>query len=122
MNPKCRVFVILFALIAVCLPISVAQGRDKAERLLFNAKVFTGVPEHTYAEAVAIRGDKIVAVGNLPDVSQAVSAGAEKAVLQGKTLLPGLIDSHIHPIMAALRWSARMSTARFSPSTNWSTS
>jgi predicted amidohydrolase YtcJ len=75
-----------------------AQGADHTERVLFNAKVFTGVPEHPYAEAVAIRGDKIVAVGSLPDVLQAVGKGAEKIDLQGKSLLPGLIDSHIHAI------------------------
>ena len=78
------------------------QGRDQAERVFFNAKVFTGVPEHPYAEAVAIRGDKIVAVGNLPEVLHAASPAAEKIDLQGKSLLPGLIDSHVHPIMAGL--------------------
>jgi len=78
------------------------QGRDQAERVFFNAKVFTGVPDNPYAEAVAIRGDKIVAVGNLPEVLHAASPVAEKIDLQGKSLLPGLIDSHVHPIMAGL--------------------
>ena len=40
------------------------QGSDNAERVLFNAKVFTGVRDNPYADAVAIKGDKIVAVGN----------------------------------------------------------
>ena len=75
-----------------------AQGRDNAERVLFNAKVFTAVPEHPYAEAVAIRGDKVVAVGNLTDVARSVSSGAERIDLQGKSLFPGFIDSHAHPI------------------------
>src|SRR5215467_1838239 len=75
-----------------------AQGTDKAERVLFNGKVFTAVPEHPYAEAVAIRGDRIVAVGNLSEVARMVSAGAERVDLQGKSLFPGLIDSHAHPI------------------------
>ena len=79
-----------------------AQGKDNAERVLFNAKVFTAVPEHPYAEAVAIRGDKIVAVGNLPEVSRSVSGGAEKIDLQGKSLFPGFIDSHAHPIEGGL--------------------
>lgn len=100
-HTRYRIF--LSVLILVCLPIrSWAQGHDGAERLLFNAKVFTGVPDHPYAGAVAIRGDKILAVGNLPDVSPAVSSSAEKVGLQGKTLLPGLIDSHVHPIMAGV--------------------
>src|ERR1700704_6475048 len=74
------------------------QGKDKTERVLFNAKVFTGVPDHPYAEAVAIRGDKIVAVGSLAEVLRAAGKGAERVDLGGKTLLPGLIDSHAHPI------------------------
>ena len=40
------------------------------EVVLFHGKVFTGEPEHPYAEAVAIRDDKIVAVGNRGDVSR----------------------------------------------------
>jgi predicted amidohydrolase YtcJ len=82
--------------------VSWGQGSDKTERILFNAKVFTGVPDHPYAEAVAIRGDKIVAVGNLVEVLQAAGKGAERVDLGGKTLLPGLIDSHIHAIEGGL--------------------
>jgi predicted amidohydrolase YtcJ len=79
-----------------------AQGRDQAERVFFNAKAFTGVPERPYAAAVAVRGEKIVAVGSLPEVLHAASPGAERIDLQGKSLLPGLIDSHVHPMMAGL--------------------
>ncbi len=94
----------ILAAIAICVepPALRAQGRDQAERVFFNAKVFTGVPERPYAEAVAIRGDTIVAVGSLPEVLHAASPAAEKIDLQGKSLLPGLIDSHVHPIMAGL--------------------
>src|SRR5581483_3613048 len=72
------------------------------ERVLYNAKVFTGEPEHPYAEAVAIRGDKIVAVGNRGDVSKAVSSGAEMIDLKGNLLMPGFIDSHCHAISGGL--------------------
>jgi predicted amidohydrolase YtcJ len=94
----------LLAALALCCSASVSrgQGSDKAERILFNAKVFTAVPEQPYAEAIAIRGDKIAAVGNLADVSRAVGKGAERVDLGGRTLLPGLIDSHIHAIDGGL--------------------
>ena len=49
--------------------VSWSQGADQTARVLFNAKVFTGVPDHPYADAVAIRGDRIVAVGSLAEVS-----------------------------------------------------
>jgi predicted amidohydrolase YtcJ len=78
-----------------------AQG-SAGERILFHAKIFTGDPENPYAEAVSIRGDKIVAVGTLPEVLKSVSAGAERVDLDGKTLFPGFIDSHSHSIDGGL--------------------
>ena len=39
------------------------------DRIFFHAKIFTADPQSPYAEAVAIRGDKILAIGNLPDVA-----------------------------------------------------
>ena len=82
--------------------LSWSQGADKSARVLFNAKVFTGVPDHPYAEAVGIRGDRIVAVGSLADVLPAIDKDATRIDLQGKFLLPGLIDSHAHPIEGGL--------------------
>jgi predicted amidohydrolase YtcJ len=88
------------AVFSVLLLASVAWPDDSnaQERVFYNAKIFTAEPEHPYAEAVAIRGGKIVAVGNLNEVSKLVSAGAERVDLQGKTLFPGFIDSHSHSI------------------------
>jgi len=78
-----------------------AQGTVD-ERILFNAKVFTGDPQNPYAEAVAIRGDRIVAVGNLPEVAKRASANAQRVDLAGKSLFPGFIDSHSHSIDGGL--------------------
>src|SRR6266436_4588306 len=75
-----------------------AQGTDGVERVFFNTKVFTGVSDHPYAEAVAVRGDKIVAVGSLADVLRSAGKSVQEVDLGGNTLLPGLIDSHAHPI------------------------
>ncbi len=80
---------------------SVAQGSAN-ERILFDAKIFTADPQNPYAEAVAIRGEKIVAVGNLTEVEKSVSKDAERVDLQGKTLFPGFIDSHSHSIEGGL--------------------
>jgi predicted amidohydrolase YtcJ len=78
-----------------------AQG-EANERILFHAKVFTGDPQNPYAEAVAIRGDRIVAVGNFSDVAKQASPRAERVDLEGKSLLPGFIDSHSHSIDGGL--------------------
>ena len=72
------------------------------ERIFFHAKVFTGDPQNPYAEAVAVRGEKIAAVGNLNEVTKSVSARAERIDLGGKSLFPGFVDSHSHSIEGGL--------------------
>src|SRR4030081_2097769 len=88
----------VFALMLCACLEGVLFARGSDEQVLYNGKVFTAEPEHPYAEAVAIRGDKIVAVGSRDEVATAVGAGAENIDLHGRTMLPGLIDSHIHAI------------------------
>jgi hypothetical protein len=75
---------------------------SSGERIFFHAKVFTGDTQNPYAEAVAIRGDKIIAVGNFPEVAKSVSQNAERIDLEGKSLFPGFIDSHSHSIDGGL--------------------
>jgi predicted amidohydrolase YtcJ len=81
---------------------SLRAQESSGERVFFRAKVFTGDPQNPYAEAVAIRGDKIIAVGNLPEVMKSASAKAERVDLGGKSLFPGFIDSHSHSIDGGL--------------------
>ncbi|HEX4151733.1 MAG TPA: amidohydrolase [Steroidobacteraceae bacterium] len=66
--------------------------------ILYDAQVFTAEPLHPYANAVAIRGDRIIAVGDLAAVEKAAGPGARKVDLKGKFLMPGMIDGHAHPI------------------------
>ena len=75
---------------------------SSGERIFFHAKVFTGDAENPYAEAVAIRGDKIIAVGSFPEVAKSSSENAERIDLEGKSLFPGFIDSHSHSIDGGL--------------------
>jgi predicted amidohydrolase YtcJ len=90
------------ALALLCFSPAARPDGNEPERVFYNAKIFTGEPGQPYADAVAIRGDKIVAVGARSEVMKAVGKTAEMIDLQGKTLLPGLIDSHTHPIGGGL--------------------
>jgi predicted amidohydrolase YtcJ len=81
---------------AALLSMSTAHAQDL---LLVNARVFTGDAAHPYAQAVAIHGDKIAAVGNPDEIAASVAPNAQVIDLGGKTLLPGLIDSHAHVIL-----------------------
>lgn len=88
----------LTALLAYWLQTAAGQttGLNATEKILFNAKIFTADAEHLYAEAVAVKGNKITAVGNLATVKSSVGADAVMIDMQGQTLLPGFIDSHNH--------------------------
>lgn len=79
-----------------------AFAQAAGDQVLYNGKIFTAEPEHPYAEAVAFRGDKIVAVGNRGEVSKMVASGAEMINLKGNFLLPGMIDSHCHAVDGGL--------------------
>jgi predicted amidohydrolase YtcJ len=70
--------------------------------VLYDAQVFTADPAHPYADAVAIRGERIVAVGALGAVEKAAGPAARKVDLKGKFLMPGMLDAHAHPIAGGL--------------------
>lgn len=63
---------------------------------IYSAKIFTGDPDKPWAEALAVQGDKIVAVGSNDEVKVACPAGAKSYDLAGKFVTPGLVDAHCH--------------------------
>jgi predicted amidohydrolase YtcJ len=85
----------------LCFLLFTASLLNAQDQIFFHAKVFTGDPQNPYAEAVAIHGDKIVAVGTLPEVAKS-APNATRTDLDGKSLFPGFIDSHSHTIDGGL--------------------
>ncbi len=70
--------------------------------ILHNANVITMNPDQPRADAVAIRGGRIIAVGSWEDV--ALQAENMRTLdLEGKTVLPGFIDSHVHFTLTGLK-------------------
>src|SRR6185312_9925980 len=57
---------------------------------------------HPEVQAVAIRGNHFLAAGTLAEVRKTARASARMIDLHGRTVLPGLEDSHTHPITSAL--------------------
>lgn len=105
---------LLFFAAFIVLLASSALWAQGDERVFFHAKIFTADPEHPYAEAVAIRGGQIVAIGSTPEVTKSVSATAERIDLDGKSLFPGFIDSHSHSIDGGLGLIAADATDKVS--------
>ena len=67
-----------------------------------NGKIYTADKERSIKQAIAFRGNTIVAVGDDADVTPLIGSGTKVIDLGGKLVLPGLIDTHIHPIIGAL--------------------
>ena len=72
-----------------------AQSKQNVSLLLYNGKVFSADENDTIYEAVAVDGEKIVAVGTSKDL-QAKYKAAKEIDLGGKLLTPGFNDAHIH--------------------------
>lgn len=75
-----------------------------ADTVLINGKILTVDNDFSVAQAVAIEGDRIVAVGDTGTVSERIGNATRVIELQGRTVIPGLIDNHMHFIRAAQRW------------------
>jgi predicted amidohydrolase YtcJ len=73
-----------------------------ADLIVHHAKVVTVDAKFTVVEAVAVRGGKVVAVGTDADVLKLKGPSTRLIDAGGKTVLPGLYDSHVHPVGAAL--------------------
>ena len=78
------------------LTISFAAHAQIADKILFNATVYTVNPTQPSAEAVAIKGDKIIFVGSNADVKKYTDSKTEKIDCGGQFLMPGLIEGHGH--------------------------
>ncbi len=73
-----------------------------ADLVLTGGHVHTVDPANPRAEAVAIRGERIVAVGRAPEVTNLIGPGTRVIDLGGRLLTPGFQDVHIHPISAGV--------------------
>ena len=73
------------------------QPENQANLILINGKIITADPNDTIAKAVATRDGKILKVGATSQVNKQAGTDTKIIDLKGKTVLPGLIDSHMHP-------------------------
>jgi hypothetical protein len=91
---------VVLALLAAALPAqeplpTVIPARP-AHIALLNAKVWTLDPDQPLAEAVALRGQRIMKVGTNAEIRKLISGDTRVINLRGRLVLPGLIDNHTH--------------------------
>jgi len=77
---------------------AIAQAPD---RIVHHAKIVTVDAQFRIAEAMAMRGERVVAVGPNDEVLKLADGKTQLFDLKGKTVLPALIDSHVHATGAA---------------------
>ena len=91
--------------LAVCFVLSASFASDNtaADRVYRNGKVFTADSHGSIAQAVAVREGRIVYVGSNDGLGPYVGPSTQVTDLQGRFLMPGLVDGHMHPLEGGLK-------------------
>ena len=84
-------------IVVAALVVSSALFAQPADLIVTNAKVFTSDASRPWAEAVAIRGTKIVAVGTSAEIAKHRGDATKIIDAAGRTVIPGVNDAHTHP-------------------------
>lgn len=96
------------AALAASLLLPVAAKAQPADLVLTNAKIATLDAGGATAQALAVRDGRIVAVGNAAQMRALSGPATRKVDAGGRTVIPGLIDSHMHAVRAALSYSTEV--------------
>lgn len=98
-----------FALVlALCLAAAGTARAQQADTILVNGKVLAVDAAFSTHEALAVRDGRIIAVGRSAEVAKLAGPSTRRIDLGGRTVIPGLIDSHMHATRAALSFSTEV--------------
>ena len=99
----CRSSVRLIVALLLATSLLYAQRTDHAELVFMNGAIYTSDAARSWADAVAIKGNKIIYVGSNSGVRPYISRATRIIDLQGKMMLPGFTDSHVHPVSSGMQ-------------------
>jgi len=92
----CRLLAIAI-IISLCASLQAASPpSNAADTIILNARIYTVNPQQPSAEALAISGEKILAVGTKNEIEKYRGASTRIIDAQGHLVLPGFVDCHIH--------------------------
>jgi len=80
----------------------------QSDLVLTNGKIITVDERFSIAQAVAIRGDRIVATGTNQEIARLAGPNTRRIDLKGRAVIPGLIDNHMHLLRAASTWDKEL--------------
>lgn len=95
-------FALTFALAILFAFASSSAVAQDADLILRNGKIATVDPAFSIREAMAVRDGRVLAVGSNEEIDKTKGARTQVVDLGGKLVLPGLIDSHVHPSAASM--------------------
>src|SRR5256885_2283523 len=85
-----------------------AAENNSPELILINGRIATVDHLRTFAEAVAIHQGRFIAVGSNEEIMRLRAPNTETIDLGGRTVIPGLNDSHMHPIRGGLNYNMEL--------------
>jgi hypothetical protein len=88
----------LMSMLAVGLLASPVFAAETADAIFINGKIATLDAKGTQAEGVAVKDGRLIAVGSSAEIKAYAGSGTQVVDLQGKRVLPGLVDAHTHPL------------------------
>jgi len=92
------------AAILFCNTLLGAAAWADADTILLNGKIVTVDEQFSIVQALAVKDGRIVAAGKSAEVKKLAGPGTKVINLQGRTVIPGLIDNHAHFVRAAQHW------------------
>jgi hypothetical protein len=94
--PYCQIIIALSLAVVSC------QNKQQADMIITNAVIWTGNESQPLAEAMAVSGDTIVAVGTNREILKFEGSNTVVTDMGGKFVAPGFIDSHVHFLQGGL--------------------
>src|SRR5213594_630153 len=85
-----------------------AVEHNSPELILINGRIATVDHSRPFAEAVAIQNGRFISVGSNEEIMRLRASNTEVIDLGGRTVIPGLNDSHMHPIRGGLNYNMEL--------------
>ena len=96
---------VLIALVLVGIAVASAAQQAPPDIVLLNGKIFTSNTAQLYVQALAIRGDRVIATGDSNKIAALSGPKTKRIDLEGRTVIPGINDAHLHLSIHPANWT-----------------
>jgi len=96
MRSKKTAIILLVAMLITLFPAGAFAETMEAETVYINGNIYTVDEDFSTAQAIAIKGQYIIGIGSNDEINAFIGESTEVIDLGGKTVIPGLIEGHMH--------------------------